>query len=307
MVLSVCLNPSVDICLQLDSLVPGGMNRVHGRQEIPSGKGVNTACTLARLGMESTLLVLAPREGKAGLEERVARDGARMVAVDRPGALRQNIKLREKNGRITEVNAPGLPVRAEDVDAFIAAYDALVLQAEGVLLTGSLPPGCPAELYARLVARARGRIIGVDGEGIPLRLALEAGPSFVKPNRYELESLMGRKLDTLEACVQAAGEIASEDTHVLLSLSEQGALLHTGREVYLAPALDVPVISTVGAGDAMAAAYLRARLQAMRPRNALQLAVAAAADCVAGGRGVAEGIMTQAWTHKVAIRRLERA
>ena len=53
MILSVCPNPSVDCTIELDTLKTGGLNRVENKIITYSGKALNVAVGIARLGGDS--------------------------------------------------------------------------------------------------------------------------------------------------------------------------------------------------------------------------------------------------------------
>ena len=50
MILTVCPNPSVDCTIELDSLNVGMLNRIDNKVETYSGKALNVAIGVARLG-----------------------------------------------------------------------------------------------------------------------------------------------------------------------------------------------------------------------------------------------------------------
>ena len=84
----------------------------------------------------------------------------------------------------------------------------------------------------------------LPGHGEILRLAIEAKPFLIKPNLYELETLLQVKLDTKEAIAECARQLQlSGVTHVCVSLGDKGALLVSPNNSVYAKALSVPVKS----------------------------------------------------------------
>ena len=73
------------------------------------------------------------------------------------------------------------------------------------VLSGSLPAGVPASIYADLVTRLkdRGKPVVLDASGAPLPPRSSPAPDIVKPNIDELGELVGRPLGD-EAEVLAA-------------------------------------------------------------------------------------------------------
>ena len=130
-------------------------------------------------------------------------------------------------------------------------------------------------------AHAAGAAVALDTSGTPLKIALAAGPQMVKPNRHELAELVGEPLETREALVAAArallnGPHAPET--VIVSLGGDGALFLTREQALHAHPVKVAVTSTVGAGDAMVAGLVAARLENLALVETAQLATAFSAS-----------------------------
>lgn len=169
------------------------------------------------------------------------------------------------------------------------------------VLSGSLPPGAPADWYARLVRLLRGAApdlrIAVDTSDAPLaELAAglpDSAPDLVKPNGEELGQLVGLPADRAMALEEGAvrGELApvADAARILVdlgigavmaTLGPAGAVLVTGEGAWHATAPKVPVVSTVGAGDSSVAGYVLADVrggdEAERLRTAMIYGSAAA-------------------------------
>ena len=112
--------------------------------------------------------------------------------------------------------------------------------------------------------------------------ALDKKPYLIKPNRYELETLCGRQLDSPEQAAEEGAKLLERGVqHVAISLGREGVLGLSGKEVWYAPALPCPVQSTVGAGDSMLAAMTGALLEGAGIEQALIRGVALATAAVA--------------------------
>jgi 6-phosphofructokinase 2 len=122
-----------------------------------------------------------------------------------------------------------------------------------VVASGSLPPGVPADFYARVarLCRDRGARLVLDASGPALAAALACGVYLVKPNLRELSELLGETLDDPGAWQAAAKRLVDDGSAevVALSLGHRGALLTTADGAWQADALPVQVASAVGAGD----------------------------------------------------------
>ena len=117
----------------------------------------------------------------------------------------------------------------------------------------------------------------LDADGERLRLGLEAKPFLIKPNRYELELLTGRKLETTDALIDAAmGCVRAGAGIVAVSMGGEGALITDGARVLRARGLKVEVRSTVAAGDSMIAGLAAGFRRGYALEDAFRLGVGAA-------------------------------
>jgi 1-phosphofructokinase len=287
-------NPGIDRTYAVESLVRGDVNRA-GRDWIEAGgKGINVARVLQAHG-EAVCAVL-PIGGPTGrsVVDLLAEDGVEVVAVEVPGDLRCNITIVEPDGTVTKFNASGPALAREDADALLdASAGAVVANAATWLVgCGSLPPGAPDELFALLVQRVRGRAgdiqVAIDSSGPALAAAITAKPDVIKPNLAELEELSARPLATLGEVVDAARALVALGVGtVLVSLGSEGALLVDATTELLAVAPVEAVRTTVGAGDALLAGYLRSAH--LGPEEALRSAVAFGAAAVQRPIGASVG------------------
>ena len=158
---------------------------------------------------------------------------------------------------VTEFNESGRQVGRADLERMTELVEHRAARADFLVLSGSLPPGCPADYYARLLRVAQGKTCRcvLDADGAPLREGLKARPWMLKPNRAELEALTGCRLESVQQVRDAARElIAGGASVVAVSLGGDGAVIADADEAFFAPPLKIEVRSTVGAGDAMVAA-----------------------------------------------------
>lgn len=297
MVTVVCLSPSLDETITLPSLTVGGTNRVRGKKTCAGGKGVNVALMLRKMGEDVRLAVFRHEQGAKLLFDALGDAQVGCIPVDAPGALRTNIKLFDASrDMVTEVNASAEPVPPEAVRQMEDAVVAASMKSRWLVLTGSMPKGYPVDAYARMIRRVREDAphcrIALDAEGEAFRLGVMEKPDLIKPNRRELEMLVGHALDAEEAVADAARQLAHSGVHtVIVSLDVEGSVLATGELVIRAKAIPVPVVTTVGAGDALVSGYILASGQG--EEKAFAYGIASATARVAGRDGEAGAYLPQ--------------
>ena len=277
MITTLCLNPSFDRTVQVDSMTVGGTNRVRAARTDAGGKGINVLRVCAALGAEARCVVLAGEDNLPRLKALMAREGLaeRLDIRGVAGEIRTNTKIRSLDGQpLTELNEAGAAADAEamrDIGGMLARADA---PESWLVFTGSLPPGCEKGTYARMMAGKSGKCI-LDVGGMELMLGLQARPYLIKPNLDELRLAVGRPLDGMADIVAAARHLMTLGAqNVVVSMGGDGALLVTPEGQWLAPSIPVEVSSTVGAGDAMVAGLLTALSKGGSLTEAFRYAVA---------------------------------
>lgn len=288
MVTVVSMSPAIDRRLEYERFVTGGTNRVVSSHSEGAGKGIDVALAARALGLDVRCIGLLAGGG-APITERLERNGVPYDFLAAPGAVRTNLKLCDRaTGEITESNeaSPGAPeaLLAEAADRAVEAAK----ESRFLVLTGSLPAGCPDGFYAELVERVKKEAPGcrtvLDADGERLLLGIKAGPWLIKPNRDELERAAGRPLRGLTEVVEAARALCAGVQVVVVSLGADGAVALAGEDTYAAPSVRVEVRTTTGAGDAMVGGLLSGFLSGETVSGALRYGVAAAASrCAYGG------------------------
>ncbi len=261
MIVTVTPNPSLDRTLQVDRLEVGRVNRATGELVDAGGKGVNVARALAAHGVGVRTVV--PMGGDSGrqLGHLLSDLGIRVVAVPVNGRTRTNVTIVDEDGVVTKVNEAGAQLGPAAMAELLERVEAALSPDDWLAACGSLPPAAPDDLHARLVevARAAGARVAVDTSGPPLLHAVGAGPDLVKPNRHELEELIGGTATTLDEVVAAAQQLRGRGVGaVLTSLGADGAVLVDADGAWHARAEAEAVRSDVGAGDAALAGFLAA-------------------------------------------------
>ncbi len=258
MVYTVTFNPALDYVVHLDAFELGATNRSARESLSFGGKGVNVSLVLRELGVESTALgFIAGFTGEA-LAADLARKGIKTDWIRlKNGLTRINVKM--KGEQETELNAQGPRIGQAALDALFEKLDALVA-GDTLVLAGSIPSTLPSDTYARILARLQGRGVRfvVDAAGDLLLNVLKYHPFLIKPNRLELEEMVGRPLNDAAAVTEAAKELQAKGAkNVLISLGKDGALLlDESGAITEMNALQGEAVNTVGAGDSMVAGFL---------------------------------------------------
>jgi len=237
------------------------------------------ALTAAALGEPVRLVGLIDEAHRAGFEGFLGERGVEFHGVETAGAVRECLAVRDEDGRVTELLEPGPDVDAVTRKELLGRFRALAAGAKVALLCGSLPPGMAAADYAGLVRdlRESGPPCGVDTSGEPLRLAAEARPFLLKPNREEAAALLGAALDTVADAARAARTLEGRGVSLpVLSLGADGAVAcWQGRAFHATVA--VASVNPVGSGDCLLGGLAVGLARGASADEALRLGVACGA------------------------------
>jgi 1-phosphofructokinase len=203
--------------------------------------------------------------------------------------------------RVTgESQTPSPSERAELMERVLGLATTAATGAPGwFVLAGSLPPGVDPAFYCELatLVTAAGARVALDTGGEALRRALNSEPQVLKPDVHELEALVGYPLQSRDAIVAAARGLLKGGTElIVVSMGVDGALfVEDGRIVSATPR--VAVRTTMGAGDALLAGIVSARLRRLDLVELARLASSFALEAVTG-RAAAE------WLGEVVVESL---
>lgn len=290
MIVTLTPNPSLDLLFSADRLAWDDANRIPMPRRRPGGQGVNVVRAVRSLDPAAPAVAVAPLGGAVGREMREILDGedTPLRAVPIRGDTRVFVGVRERaTGRALLLNPRGPEAGPAEAAAILAAVgDALEGAGGGWLACcGSLLPGLATDFYARAgdLARGRGVRVVADCDGESLAAAVAAGCDLLVPNEHEAGRLLGRRIEGVDAALDAARALLRHGPSVVaVTLGVGGAVAATGSGAWLARpdlpsslAHELAEGSAVGAGDAFLAALL---LELDRPTDvagALRRAVAA--------------------------------
>ncbi|MBQ0984511.1 1-phosphofructokinase family hexose kinase [Streptomyces sp. F63] len=286
-VLTLTMNPAVDLCWEVGHLSDVGKSRARVRSVTAGGGGINVARGVARLGGRATAVHTAGGEVGRRLNRLLDHEGIDHVAVGIGGETREALVVFETGARRSHhLVPPGPRLDGAEGRRCLEALERAAGDCRYVVLSGSLPGGLPAGFYASAARRvkATGARVLLDTSGPALCEALAEGVFLLRCNRSEAAELTGRTVRGFDDARAVNNHLLARGAAeiVVTTLGGRGALCTTGRghtELH-APPLPGEPLSDAGAGDGMVAA-LTARLAAGEdPADACALGVAVAAASV---------------------------
>mgnify|MGYP002508041672 CR=1 FL=1 len=258
MILTVTLNPSVDISYKLENFNLDTVNRVQDVTKTAGGKGLNVARVCTQLGEEVAATGFLGGALGQFIREEIVKIHIQDEFVACSGDTRNCIAILH-NGKQTEVLEGG-PTITDEKDAFLKAFEELVQKVSLITISGSLPKGLSADFYNELIAIANQASVKVllDTSGASLESALKVKekPYFIKPNEEELAALLNVEITNEAELVGALlNPLFNGVEWIAATLGKDGALVRHGDVFYRVHIPTVEVVNPVGSGDSVVAGF----------------------------------------------------
>lgn len=256
MILTITLNPSVDRRYTIDSFEKGQIFRTDDFQYTPGGKGINVTKVIRAFNEPVNATgFLGGRSGEYIRDKLDDMDiNHNFISIN--GDTRSCLAILSDDGSQTEILESGPSVSSQKASKFYESYKEMLKDSEIICASGSLPKGLPVDTYRDLIimAKEEEKKFILDTSGEALKLGIEAGPFLVKPNKEELEDLMGCKIESQEEISKAVGYIMENGVEiVVVSLGKSGSMVFYNGYCYKVTVPDVNVVNPVGSGDSLVA------------------------------------------------------
>ena len=279
-IVTITVNPALDVASATSQVVPERKLRCDTPVREPGGGGVNVARAIHALGGEATACVaVGGATGEVVLSLLEAEGVATRVVRTREWT-RENINIVERaTGHQLRFCMPGPRLGEAEWQQLIE--QAVSLEPELVVLSGSLTAGVPADFYARAAKALRAKVV-VDTSGDALLACRGTGVYVIKASLREFATLVGAtRVEEPQLPALAAQAVARGACEVLVvSLGAGGALWTTATQQERLVAPVVPVRSSVGAGDTMVAGIVLALARGGGLAEAIRYGVAAGSATV---------------------------
>lgn len=312
MILCVAGNPAIDKLFEIDRVDVGEIHRPLEFVMRPGGKGLNVACAAGRLGSEVTVSGLLGGHAGKWIQEQLAAEPVSESFVWTGVETRSSLSVADRQTRsLTEFYEESPPIDVADWDRLVGNVRELIGRARWMTVSGTLPPGAPADGYGPMIraAHTAGVPVALDTHGPTLASGLRECPTVVKVNCSEAAEVLGMVVDSpasaLEACVRIRALIGGEGHAAGVTLGKDGAVIvDSACEGYFMT-LDVVGAYPVGSGDAFLAGLACGLAEGSRWADAARLAVgAAAANAEVAGAGVLDRERALELAERTVVRRL---
>ncbi|MCC5910232.1 MAG: hexose kinase [Clostridiaceae bacterium] len=257
MILTITLNPAVDISYSLERLAIDDVNRCSNVIKTAGGKGLNVTRVISLVGENVCATGLLGGANGQFIINRLSKDEITNDFVEIKGETRNCIAIlhEEKQTEILEV---GPTILAEEKESFFKKYEALLEHTKIVVASGSAPKDLGSEFYAKLIdiTNQHNKKFLLDTSGEALVKALPAKPYLIKPNKDELSQLLKREIKDENTVIDALEEMVKYDIpYIIVSLGAEGAIALVDGSIYKVSIPKIEAVNPVGSGDATMAGF----------------------------------------------------
>lgn len=279
MILTVTLNPSVDISYPLDRFLLDTVNRVADVSKTAGGKGLNVTRVLHQLGEK----VQASGFLGGSLGDFIRKEITALDIADGFTAINdqtRNCIAIIHEGQQTEILEKGPVITPAEQADFLEAFRIQAKETTLITISGSMPPGVPEDFYNRLleIAEEIETPVLLDVNGKLLRTTLSAGsakPFLIKPNETELAELIGKANLTESEMIHVLQTVPIFQgvEMVIVTRGKDGALAKIGQACYRITPPKIDAINPVGSGDSVIAGFAAGISQGKKEGDLLRYAL----------------------------------
>lgn len=258
MILTVTMNPSIDIAYQLKTFTLNTVNRAEETVKTPGGKGLNVTRVLAAIGEQVTAAGLCGGKSGEYLKQKLKEAGITESFLSVSGDTRNCIAILHE-GMQTEILEAGPLISIAEYREFVKHFRELLKDSEAVVLSGSLPPGIPEGCYAKLISIAFESdvpvILDCSGKALEKALYADCKPMAIKPNTEELSALLHKEVskDPLKLKESLCDPLFAGIEWIIVSLGADGCFARHHSSFWHVRIPKIEVKSPVGSGDSTVA------------------------------------------------------
>jgi 1-phosphofructokinase family hexose kinase len=278
-IITVTANTAIDLFIEVESLTASDNILAKSSLDFACGKGINVAKAIESLGNPVSCLGFVGHQSVAAFS--ALNTGLLQVDLTEvAGKTRTNITLFDSaHDKETHIRTAGFTITDDDCQKLIKKIDASAEAGDIVILSGSLPPGAPVNLYQTIIELCHSKAVMsfLDTSGTSLMSGIKARPYLIKPNQQELEDIIGKTLPNEQSIVDAARAIIDQGVQwIYVSRGDKGAIAVNESIALSAYVNHVPgkTVSKIGCGDAMVAGLAVATIAGLDHNEILKSGVA---------------------------------
>lgn len=278
MIATLSLNPAIDKIVSVHGLHWGAHLRVKMSRRVASGKAINVARVIKKLGGKVVVLGFAGGPNGEWIKDELKKEKLKFDFVTTKGNVRQNLTIMdERGGREIHLREEGPVITTRELNLFRKKLKGWSPYLKFLVISGRLPSGIPPGFYGEIISFFKKIEVPVllDANGPAYRRALTAGPHYLKSNHLELEELAGKKLSGRREEMSFIKQLLRKGLKMAVVTHGPGEVLAMfGDFAYLLKPPSLKARNTVGCGDAVTGALAHGLAKGTKIDQSLKMAVA---------------------------------
>lgn len=276
MILTVTLNPLLEIRLDYTSSLSAEVIRNGSLTYAAGGKGINVSRQLKHLGLDSLIFTTASGPNGKRLAEYLEKDNLKSVIYKTSAETRISVLVSnpEKQQNYFSQNAPLTAIERDEIKNKIVK---ILPTVDTVVFSGSTPDKESVEIIAQVLKYAQelDKLTILDYYGKGLDQLLDIPPVIIHNNIKEIETSLGKELKTEESTVEIISYIHQKGVRqIYLTDGDNAFYASNNGYLYKVKPPVVNLISSVGCGDAFVAGIIYSLNTFMKFEEGLAFATA---------------------------------
>lgn len=257
MIITLGTTQGVQRTMVFDRVSLDHVNRSTHVHDHASAKSVNVARIVHALGGEALAMGFLGGDTGNFCRHDLTSLGVRhsFIQVSHPTRICITV-IDRANKQTTELVEETAPVEQDNVKDLFELLKAHISRAKMLVLSGTLAAGVENDLYARCVRLANEHRVPtlVDAKGEAMKLAIRESPTWIKPNKSEVEATVGHPIESEDALLAAIKELSQLGAkNILVTRGPGRAILHDGSATRTFEIPKVDAVNPIGSGDSVAA------------------------------------------------------
>ncbi|MGL5205848.1 MAG: 1-phosphofructokinase [Metamycoplasmataceae bacterium] len=250
---TITFSPSIDLFIESNNQFErNGLTRYESSSLLAGGKGINASIILKRLGYNTEAIGFANGSMSNLITEQLKSEGIEFIKIPSENETRINVQFSNQINSF-QLNGPSSIVSDKSRNILMKLIKNLNRD-DVVFIMGRSDMIFVEEIIKELDKKSIKFILDIDSKEV-IKL-LKYKPFAMKPNSYELESLMGTKIKTEKDIIIAGQKLLDYGLqNLLISLGEEGSYLINKHKLLKIKVPKIRAINATGAGDSMLSAF----------------------------------------------------
>ncbi|MGO1919352.1 MAG: hexose kinase, partial [Alkalibacterium gilvum] len=197
MILTITMNPSVDISYSLNPFKIDDVNRVESVSKTAGGKGLNVARVISQMNEEVKATGIMGGTVGSYISKTLKAENIKQDFLMIKKESRNCIAILHEENQ-TEILESGPTLEKSEGDLFLKKLSDLLNHVSIVTISGSLPKGLSPKYYQKLISLCEKKkvpvLLDTSGRTLKETISNSSKPLLIKPNETELGDLINKKI-----------------------------------------------------------------------------------------------------------------